>query len=744
MCQVCQPEKSGKMSFIVYVDPKSSEFCQSLKNRITMLGEVLKIDSNRKMEPVFINGNLSEGNMRTLLFNCLERCEKDFIFIVSRGVKIKSSPINAINTESSIDWVRLCMDAKSKNTRFHFISNIPFSEDRSFYVFAAQMTGGYCLSWDIQNQNIEQMLFEIVYGFKLNCVRFVNFSSYDFSKSDETNCGFLPTLNQQNRNLNHFNTSKLSSGLGLIGNSQMTQRRRYTVSQKMRIVEYQIESLNTLELLNLESYDNAFFERMTQLFNDNMLNDRWWELIQLHPYSTKLCLEMRKRKMFFNDSKKLKILMQNGTSCALFVKKIWFQRPSPIDQNWIGDKIERFVVPFVPMNMNSQTLFQSIRNRTFDLGVYISQIIVTDSELGMDINTDCDAVFENIFSLFIRDFRIVSKELKTNVALIAINLKNCALYEKAKEFLIRHPPKARSLSRKLCTLIIECNRKHLGNILNTLDYKKRLIRKGLIKNQKVRFPFGDLSIKVNQLIKANGIETLVHKLLNLPLKHPRLIKWKKHLKKPLENQSELIKILNEIVQNGEYFKQSCHMCFIDKRWESVVKPCTESLCSAVACKDCLKKWYNSNQPGKLWNSSRIKCPFCKKEPQISFLIQYNQDLFKLQTIEENEDEHTYYAWCKKCNKVTEYCPKECAQQEIPNPQKFGCTDCKGKTGARPCPRCGHGVIKSEGCNHIRCVCGGHWCYQCGKEFDELVIYDHMRNEHGDIFTRDEQPEEEFD
>jgi hypothetical protein len=123
------------------------------------------------------------------------------------------------------------------------------------------------------------------------------------------------------------------------------------------------------------------------------------------------------------------------------------------------------------------------------------------------------------------------------------------------------------------------------------------------------------------------------------------------------------------------------------------------------------------------------------------LIQHNDQISSVKVLEGQEDDHTYYAWCKRCNKIAEYCPKECAQQEIPNPQKFACVDCKSKSGARPCPKCGHGIVKIDGCNHIRCVCGCHWCYQCGKEFPETVIYDHMRNEHGDIFTRENDPEE---
>ncbi|KAK0730731.1 hypothetical protein B0H67DRAFT_48477 [Lasiosphaeris hirsuta] len=33
---------------------------------------------------------------------------------------------------------------------------------------------------------------------------------------------------------------------------------------------------------------------------------------------------------------------------------------------------------------------------------------------------------------------------------------------------------------------------------------------------------------------------------------------------------------------------------------------------------------------------------------------------------------------------------------------------------KPCPECKRVVEKVEGCNHIVCTCGCHWCYRCGK------------------------------
>ncbi|KAL2159252.1 hypothetical protein VTH06DRAFT_2687 [Thermothelomyces fergusii] len=35
-------------------------------------------------------------------------------------------------------------------------------------------------------------------------------------------------------------------------------------------------------------------------------------------------------------------------------------------------------------------------------------------------------------------------------------------------------------------------------------------------------------------------------------------------------------------------------------------------------------------------------------------------------------------------------------------------------GWKRCPSCKRCVEKTEGCNHIHCICGCHFCYRCGR------------------------------
>ena len=56
-------------------------------------------------------------------------------------------------------------------------------------------------------------------------------------------------------------------------------------------------------------------------------------------------------------------------------------------------------------------------------------------------------------------------------------------------------------------------------------------------------------------------------------------------------------------------------------------------------------------------------------------------------------------------------------------------------GAKRCPRCSVPILKTQGCNHITCRCGCHWCYVCRQGFDKSGdCYSHMNSAHGGYFT----------
>lgn len=49
---------------------------------------------------------------------------------------------------------------------------------------------------------------------------------------------------------------------------------------------------------------------------------------------------------------------------------------------------------------------------------------------------------------------------------------------------------------------------------------------------------------------------------------------------------------------------------------------------------------------------------------------------------------------------------------------------------KKCPKCNVPIIKEDGCNRLRCPCGGIMCDYCGKEITSTG-YSHFRNDYGD-------------
>ncbi|KAF2264931.1 hypothetical protein CC78DRAFT_616324 [Lojkania enalia] len=39
-------------------------------------------------------------------------------------------------------------------------------------------------------------------------------------------------------------------------------------------------------------------------------------------------------------------------------------------------------------------------------------------------------------------------------------------------------------------------------------------------------------------------------------------------------------------------------------------------------------------------------------------------------------------------------------------------------GYKRCPKCGNGIRRMYGCNHMECLCGAHWCWECQLPRDE--------------------------
>ncbi|KAF1831902.1 hypothetical protein BDW02DRAFT_632458 [Decorospora gaudefroyi] len=56
---------------------------------------------------------------------------------------------------------------------------------------------------------------------------------------------------------------------------------------------------------------------------------------------------------------------------------------------------------------------------------------------------------------------------------------------------------------------------------------------------------------------------------------------------------------------------------------------------------------------------------------------------------------------------------------------------------KTCPQCEVVVDKVEGCSHMRCVCGGHWCWLCQFLGSKIEVVAHLQAEHGGLYGRGE-------
>lgn len=48
-----------------------------------------------------------------------------------------------------------------------------------------------------------------------------------------------------------------------------------------------------------------------------------------------------------------------------------------------------------------------------------------------------------------------------------------------------------------------------------------------------------------------------------------------------------------------------------------------------------------------------------------------------------------------------------------------------KTASKNCPNCNINIIRNDGCSHMTCKCGAHFCWQCGIEFSLSEINHHI-------------------
>lgn len=76
-------------------------------------------------------------------------------------------------------------------------------------------------------------------------------------------------------------------------------------------------------------------------------------------------------------------------------------------------------------------------------------------------------------------------------------------------------------------------------------------------------------------------------------------------------------------------------------------------------------------------------------------------------------------YCETCKNLFEH-EMTCGARESDIPEE--CPNCiVVDETAKTCPCCAAQVSKTGGCDHMECICGGHWCWGCQREFSDDII-----------------------
>ncbi|MHB1953118.1 MAG: hypothetical protein ACYCOU_05170 [Sulfobacillus sp.] len=207
-----------------------------------------------------------------------------------------------------------------------------------------------------------------------------------------------------------------------------------------------------------------------------------------------------------------------------------------------------------------------------------------------------------------------------------------------------------------------------------------------------------------------------------------------HSGKPIVNAGECLRRIREWVLSGNAELRECITCFREVSPREIFSSCGKPSCAGQSCRACLTTWYSQATPGGLVLPRHLGCPFCAGAPSSKVLANFARPVCALvRAPAELLDASWYYAWCLKCYRLRPAQERACTQ-EIPEIRNFVCQECANssketKAIYKPCPACEQPTEKLSGCAHITCVCGAHWCYECGGKFSVNEIYPHIYRDH---------------
>ena len=108
------------------------------------------------------------------------------------------------------------------------------------------------------------------------------------------------------------------------------------------------------------------------------------------------------------------------------------------------------------------------------------------------------------------------------------------------------------------------------------------------------------------------------------------------------------------------------------------------------------------------------CYYCKQDYCVQCKTPWHDALTCAEVRQKEQEERD------KLKKDTGYVPRASGGHSAhARTQKRATADCLSTNyyveRGMNCPKCQHLVVKSEMCNHIKCICNTDFCYLCGKE-----------------------------
>ncbi|KAK4128055.1 hypothetical protein N657DRAFT_675893 [Parathielavia appendiculata] len=216
--------------------------------------------------------------------------------------------------------------------------------------------------------------------------------------------------------------------------------------------------------------------------------------------------------------------------------------------------------------------------------------------------------------------------------------------------------------------------------------------------------------------------------------------------KPLHNTPSLLASLSSWISSRRVQSGTCSLCFTPTRKLHLRLACGGRRgCAQPICGDCAQAWYGLNKPGNVINIAALSCPFCRRMPTNKVALPIGlRYLGGLRDAVEEVGEWVY-AWCAgECGMARRFVDRICARgvPEVEGWRCEGCVDAGRRRGERKgdagrlvvvkmCPACGVATEKVVGCDHISCVCGKHWCFNCGEMVADTAgeVYNHMSQVH---------------